>query len=212
MKKIVQKIEQSLCDFYNLKPDESAKDFLLDEKITDKAFLEFITRKGIDPQRAATLFQLDDDGFLDINIFFSKKLKNSLEENCPLEELSLKNIDAFCALAEEISHFHFIIDHCHRDEPFSLLELEWQGEIDRFLSCVFLLQEQSGSSHYRQLFSLFFEEEYRTHLSPFKERYIEASYLARKYLAKNIPKGLFSMRNTFRASFKEKLTMIRQPA
>lgn len=94
------------------------------------------------------------------------------------EALDPKNLADFLSAAEETSHFLYLIWRAANEKPVSLLDLEVQGEIDKFLL---------ASLHFpgeRNLFSEIFEkmrldEELAEEA---KTRYLEAHRLGRKFL------------------------------
>ena len=75
-----------------------------------------------------------------------------------MNELSDANLDAFCVLVEEVSHFHLIVNRAEAKLPVTKLELEWQGEVDKLLLCALLLQKQSGDPHVLPLVRRLFDE------------------------------------------------------
>ena len=208
MESLIRKIEGNLCQFYAISQEVSAWDFLLEQNKAEDQVLKVIDDQGLDRDRAATLFNVSDDGSLDINIYLSDMLAKKIRLDQPLIKLHSQNLDAFCALSEEISHFHFIIDHYRRSAPFSLLELEWQGEIDRFLSAALLLKEQSGWNHHKHLLAVFFDEAFNQQYSVNKphlvDRYREASHLARKFLTINWQGFQSPMRKAYHATWQQK--------
>jgi hypothetical protein len=65
----------------------------------------------------------------------------------PRAALTDANLDAFCVLVEEISHFHLILNRAQAGLEVTKLELEWQGEVDKLLVSGLFLERQSGQSY-----------------------------------------------------------------
>ncbi|NDD93341.1 hypothetical protein EBZ37_14830, partial [bacterium] len=57
-------------------------------------------------------------------------------EQCVLEQKDFAP-NTLAVLAEEVSHFHLLVDACETDSKISTFELEVQGEIDRFLALLY---------------------------------------------------------------------------
>ena len=103
---------------------------------------------------------LQEDGRTDelfIGIHYDQILVATLEGQNPLVRLENSNLDAFCTLVEEVSHFHLILNRQSQNRGVSKLELEWQGEIDKLLLCATLLEAQSGDLHLSPLAQLLFD-------------------------------------------------------
>jgi hypothetical protein len=72
----------------------------------------------------------------------------------PFRKLDAHNISSFFVLIEEISHFHLIANRASSQKNVSLLELEWQGEMDKVLLSAKVLLEQTGRANFHQLVQL----------------------------------------------------------
>ena len=57
----------------------------------------------------------------------------------PRVHLDRENLDPFCVAAEEVSHFVYLFFCARAARQVTQLELELQGEVDKYLSSVFLL-------------------------------------------------------------------------
>jgi hypothetical protein len=66
----------------------------------------------------------------------------------PRERLDASNLAPFCTLAEEVSHFVYLLFRARSERPITAFELELQGEIDKYLSVVMLsaLQNEGAVS------------------------------------------------------------------
>jgi hypothetical protein len=91
-----------------------------------------------------------------------------------------ERLHAFCAAAEGVSHFLYLLHRARARRPVSQLEMEAQGELDKYL-CVLLqlwaVGRRSGSSRLRHL--LFDRTKLRPGLTgPERDRYRLAGALA----------------------------------
>jgi hypothetical protein len=101
----------------------------------------------------------------------------------PRERLDQSNLGPFSTLTEEVSHFLYVLFRARSDRPVTQLELELQGEVDKYLVALFLrgLYEEGALSPRLRLM-LFARYELAAGLSPEScERYHAASRLANRY-------------------------------
>ena len=101
----------------------------------------------------------------------------------PRVQLDGENLSAFCTLTEEVSHFVYLLFCARSSRTVTQLELELQGEVDKYLSTVFLLSAQNeGAVSGRLREALFRNYRLVEALSPEQvERYHAASDLAFRY-------------------------------
>ena len=143
IKELISQIESILAATYRFDPLVSASDYIIDDNQL-KAMNIDVT------QRAAVVFD-DQSEDLFIGLFLNETIKELVTNDDPRHALHNDNIDPLCVIAEEISHFHLILQRKFHDLPTSLVELEWQAEIDKLLVASKLLYEQHGHSHLSQL-------------------------------------------------------------
>jgi hypothetical protein len=138
----------------------------------------------------------------------------------PRVRLDDRNLGPLCTLAEEVSHFVYLQFCATAERSVTQLELELQGEVDKYLTAAFLLSQQNDGAlstrlrellfrHYRLLPGLSAEQ---------TERYRTASALAYRYcgwLEKSFlrrPAGLSDLaresRRFYRLGQREKLERI----
>jgi len=146
---LIQKVETDLAAFYGFQLQASAAQHLLSR--------DELQRHTDRPGRASTVFsQAHDELF--IGVHFGEDIAATLDTHNPLLGLHDANLDAFCVLVEELSHFHLIINRVGKQQELSKLELEWQGEIDKLLISAVWLRAQKADAHYlplaRKLFDL----------------------------------------------------------
>ena len=106
-----------------------------------------------------------------------------LERADPRQRLDSSNLGSFSTLAEEVSHFLYLLFRARFERPVTQLELELQAEVDKYLSALFLLSLQNEGAVSMELRRLLFDL-YRLVEGLSAEsaaRYHEASRLARRY-------------------------------
>ncbi len=152
-------VERRLADFYGFVPLAEAKNHLVSRVELAKslgssveALPEFQARGGVFLQESAAT----DDLF--IGIHYDDAIGAKLEVHDPLARLDNDNLDEFCTLVEELSHFHLILNRQKQNRGVSKLELEWQGEVDKLLMSATLLEAQAGKFHLSPLARKLFDD------------------------------------------------------
>lgn len=210
MKKTISTIDRALKNLYNLQSALEAKDFLIQ-----------VPPVGGEAPPAGLYIdtsQLDQDT-LSMGIYLSPKTASSLETfSSWSSRWTLQQFSAFGHAAEEISHFRYVAHHAPQGRSVSQLELEFQGEIDKFLLAFFALNPTENAGEvFSSLWDRFFKDfQWRERLgSEEKVRYEEANRLAKAFLVKHASliqsgkskdKLLKLMRDFYRLSMEEKVS------
>jgi hypothetical protein len=119
-----------------------------------------------------------------LGVVLEESVRVRLARSDPRVLLDGSNLDPFCVLAEEVSHFVYLFFCARAARQVTQLELELQGEVDKYLSAVFLLSLQNEGAVAPGLRELLFR---RYHLAAHvtdeegRERYRRASDLAYRY-------------------------------
>lgn len=145
---LIRYIETELSSAYHFPLETNAADFLLSRE-------QFHAEDGSLPR--ASVFISEKGGDLELGIFVSEAIVEALSAMQPLESLNMENLDAFCVLVEEISHFHLLVNRANKSQGVSRLELEWQGEMDKLWLAGMLLRDQTGAACFHQLAQLILE-------------------------------------------------------
>jgi hypothetical protein len=103
----------------------------------------------------------------------------------PRESISGANLSDFWTVLEGVSHFHYLAWNAAFDKPVTLLEMEMQAEVDKYISTRILLQSQPAASLGAPLLQRLFDEPaLDPALDPEEaDRYQAASALAGRYCA-----------------------------
>jgi len=173
LKSLIAKIDAALGSIYEIDTSIKSSDYVSDQNHPKKQGALLI-REGSPELKE-----------IEVAIAFNKQIRSVLDELSTdnFSSWSLSQNQAFSVATEEISHFRCFIFHAEQSRAVSQLELEFQGEIDKFL--LFYLLAQNFESIYSQLFESFSlsveltEEE--------QERYRAANRLAREFILKHRP-------------------------
>jgi hypothetical protein len=125
----------------------------------------------------------DDGGALSLGVVIDEGVCRELVCADPRVRLNSANLGPFCTLTEEVSHFLYLLFCAQRERRVSQLELELQGEVDKYLTAVFLLSLQNEGAVSPRLRHLLFRSWRLPEEMPADraERYRAASRLAERY-------------------------------
>jgi hypothetical protein len=154
-----------------------------------------------------------------VGVVFAAEVPQGLRRKDPRVRLDRGNLGPFCTLTEEVSHFLYLLFCARSSRTVTELELELQGEVDKYLTAAFFLSLQNEGAVSTGLRRLLFRE-YRLASGLSEERacrYHEASrlafaycgYLEAEYLrAKRLPDLAREARRFYRLGQREKLERI----
>lgn len=108
---------------------------------------------------AVWLDQQQDDTVY-ISIHLDRQISETITNINPYQTLSNANLNDFCVIVEEVSHFHLLVNKIHHGIALPKLELELQGEIDKILICAELLYRQTGRCYLPPLVRKICDEAY----------------------------------------------------
>lgn len=207
--------QKQLEQIYELEIPHRVDDFL----ITDREVFRSIQGEGApdDPLVDETLLVAQDGENLDVSLFISEEVMNRLATDSPEAKLHEGNIADFCTVMEGVSHFVYLVWNAGYQRGISLMELEMQAEIDKYVSTAFLFGRQGDGRVPSSLHSWLFEDpEYDSSLDERSlERYRDANYYAsrycarleKRYLGPNGRGGLFNdLRRLYRLTHNAKLS------
>jgi hypothetical protein len=98
-----------------------------------------------------------------VSLYLDGGLLERLRRADPLEHLDAGNVADYWTALEGVSHFVYLAWNATHDKPVSLLELEMQAEIDKYIASYVLLRRQSPERFPAELLRLLFE---RTRVDP----------------------------------------------
>jgi hypothetical protein len=169
---LLLEVQRRLETLYALDQQAPVTDFLIPEEAA-----------GAYPGGGSrTLLQQDGDEFA-VGVVLEGHVGECLSRADPRRHLDRSNLGPFCTLTEEVSHFVYLLFCASRQRTVTQLELELQGEVDKYLNAVFLLSLQNDgavSSRLREM--LFRDYQLADDMTPERaERYHLASTLAYRY-------------------------------
>jgi hypothetical protein len=164
--------QRRLESFYALDPMAPVTDFLISAQEAERY-----------PGGGSRVLVSEDGEGLAVAVVLDAEVTARLAQADPRERLDDGNLGAFCTLTEEVSHFVYLLFRARSACSVTQLELELQGEVDKYLSAVFLLSLQNEGAVSRHLREALFRR-YRLAEGMSEERaerYRAASSLADRY-------------------------------
>lgn len=177
-------LQRQLERIYEVEIPHSVDDYLT----TDPDVLNAIQgdESSKQPDIEERLLVVQDGDNVDIMLYVDNEVMERLAADDPNSHLHDGNLADFCTAMEGVSHFLYLAWNAGFKRGISLMELELQAEIDKYVSTAFLFGQQASgrvpSNLHRWLFEkpVFDSSLDRVSL----ERYRDANYYASKYCAR----------------------------
>ena len=150
---MLAKLQQQLNDTYQTDPGYDVRDFL----ITDESMAQALCADEMLLNSGETLLIREDDEGISLSLYVDADILDRMESANPLNNLRPEHLDDFCKVIEGLSHFNYIVWKAGQDQTVSLLELELQAEIDKFVSTMQLAREQHDPDLLNCLFMRIFD-------------------------------------------------------
>jgi hypothetical protein len=149
-------LQGALTEIYDLPATPDVRDFLM----SDRAGLS-----TVDAPRASDeqLIVAEEGDTLSMALYIDAAVLARLERCDPFSGLTQHNLADYLTVAEGVSHFVYVAWNTGYDKPVTLLELELQAEVDKYVLCAWLLREQGAGRFPRELHRVLFE---RARLDP----------------------------------------------
>ncbi len=149
-------LQSALTEIYDLPATPDVRDYLM----TDRADLAgFGEARHTDEQ----LIVAEDDDTLSMALYIDASVLERLARQDPFAGLTQDNLADYLTAAEGVSHFVYVAWNTGHDKPVTLLELELQAEVDKYVLGAWLLRQQGAGRFPRELHRALFE---RTRVDP----------------------------------------------
>ena len=169
----LQLLQQGLQDIYALKVTHSVDDFLLTNR--DQA-RQLGGAAALRNARESLLVQ-EDDGELNLSLYLDVDVMAALDPG-----RSPPDLQDFCLALEGVSHFLYLVWYASHNRSVTLLEMELQAEIDKYLMLRGVHAGVAGSSVDGLLQRLFQNVIFHADLGAQElTRYQDANHLAERY-------------------------------
>jgi len=211
-------LQQDLQSIYELDLAHNVDDYL----ITCAAHANCLDPENVFPNAREKLLIRQDDNTLKLSLFLDDSIMSNLPGSAAAIDLHENNLEDFCLALEGISHFTYVIWNAIHNRSMTLMEMELQAEVDKFvmLADCLIRQQQKCTGH--ELRTLLFEsirfDDALTREQ--QQRYHDANYYAAKYcwhlesryLARGSEQALLNeLRRFYRLNQPQKLQRINRP-
>lgn len=173
---IVQ-LQEQLESLYGVQCGLDVRDFL----ISNPEIVEFVepAAEGRDVQEKLLVLQDGED--VDLALYIDAEVLEHLEARDPSTGVDRDNLAEYWIALEGVSHFIYFVVNALRGSSVTLLELEMQAEVDKYVStCLSMATEGPRADRVHEI--LFEETVFHEDLDESDlERYRDASRFAGKY-------------------------------
>ena len=177
---LLTRLQGLISGIYDVSIAHDVYDFL----VTDRGRLPAAARSGdTDEELLVADSAGEQDGAVGVSLYLDPELLERLAVADPMVRLHDGNVADYWTALEGVSHFLYLAWNAGHDRPVSLLELEMQAEVDKYVASYWLMREQLPGRFPAELLSLLFE---RTRIDPRLARgreslYRDASRYAEKF-------------------------------
>ncbi len=176
---MLRPVQHLLETIYDARSGHDVRDFLL----TDRSELPRSRRAAAADEELVLIQQRRS---CRLGLYIDAAVLRRLAERDPLRELSSGNIADFWTALEGVSHFTYLMWNAGHSRGVSQLELEIQGEVDKYIATLWLLRAQHPGHRPREVHPALFE---RTRVDPRlpparQQLYVAATRYAARFCAK----------------------------
>src|SRR5215472_1542630 len=176
---LLSRLQSLIGGIYDVSVAHDVYDFL----VTDRQRLPAAARGGTAEEELIVAEPADGGDEVALSLYLDPALLSRLTREDPLVRLHGGNVADWCTALEGVSHFLYLAWNADHDKPVSLLELELQAEVDKYVASYTLLRRQFPGRFPAELRRLLFE---RTRVDPRLDGaraalYREASHYAEKF-------------------------------
>jgi len=210
---MISQLQRHLTSIYRVDPGYDVRDFL----ITDPTLAGILGDGSLIPDTEESVLLREDHDGLALSVFLDEAMLSRLHKANPLLDLRAKHLNDLWTVLEGISHFNYIVWRARKNRSVSLLELEMQAEIDKFVSTFFLASSQEDNQLAIKLHGWLFDHvSFNPGLNKEQQqRYRTANNYAgrfchgiRKRLSRDSREGLDELRYFYRLSQRDKISHI----
>jgi hypothetical protein len=178
---ILKRLQDLIGDIYDVSISHDVYDFL----VTNRDHLPAAARSRGTTDEELIVAQPEEgaSGEIAMSLYLDPELLERLDRADPMQRLHDGNVADYWTALEGVSHFLYLAWNAGHDKPVSLLELEMQAEVDKYVGSYWLMRRQFPDRFPAELLRLLFE---RTRIDSRlaggrEDLYREASRYAQKF-------------------------------
>jgi hypothetical protein len=153
---ILRQIQNLIGGIYDVSVTHDVYDFL----VTDRGHLPAAARGSATDEQLIIAQESDACG---VSLYLDPALLERLKLADPIRKLDEENVADYLTALEGVSHFVYFAWNAGHDKSVSILELELQAEIDKYIASYYLLRQQFPDRFPAELMRVLFE---RTRIDP----------------------------------------------
>ena len=152
---ILKRLQDLIGGIYDVSITHDVYDFL----VTDRRHLPTAAAPQGPTDEQLIVAQCDDGSSDEIAmaLYLDPQLLERLGRADPMESLHDGNVADYWTALEGVSHFLYLAWNAGHDKPVSLLELEMQAEVDKYVASYWLMRRQFPDRFPAELLRLLFE-------------------------------------------------------
>lgn len=210
---MLARLQQQLSDTYQADHGHDVRDYL----ITDARIAQALSGDNLLTASGESLLLSEDEHGVALSLYLEQEILERLESSDPTRQLRDEQLDDICKVVEGLSHFNYVAWRAGRDQSVTLLELELQAEVDKYVSTMQLAREQRDNELLHGLHRKIFGDcRFREELDEQQlERYRAASEYAarfcrqlRRRMLANGDSVLSELRRFYRMPLNDKISHI----
>lgn len=151
---MLSELQQHLNDIYQVGSAYDVRDFL----ITDERLARLIAGDAMLASTSETLLMAEQDDGMGVSLFLEQELLERLESSSPFDGLAPHQLDDLWKVIEGLSHFNCFVWKASQDRTVSLLELELQAEIDKFVATMQFASDHGETDMLNRLHGWLFDD------------------------------------------------------
>jgi len=155
---LLSRLQSLIGGIYDVSVAYDVYDFL----VTDRRSLPAAAHSGL-AEEELLVAESADGAEVSLSLYLDAALLERLECANPLVELNAGNVADWWTALEGVSHFLYLAWNAGHDKPVSLLELEMQAEVDKYIASYYLMRRQYPRHFPAELRRVLFE---RTRIDP----------------------------------------------
>jgi hypothetical protein len=147
---ILRQLQELIGSIYDVSVTHDVYDFL----VTSREHLpESVQDSGSDEE----LIVAQEHDAVGVSLYLDPALLERLQRSSPMVRLDESNVADYWTALEGVSHFLYFAWNAGHDKPVTLLELELQAEIDKYVASYLLLKRQFPDHFPTELLHVLFE-------------------------------------------------------
>jgi hypothetical protein len=155
---LLTRLQDLIAGIYDVRVAHDVYDFL----VTDRRRLPAAVRSGAADEELIVA-EPQGGGEIGVSLYLDPCLLERLRREDPTVRLHGGNVADYWTALEGVSHFMYLAWNAGHDRPVSLLELEMQAEVDKYVASYWLMRQQLPGRFPAELRRILFE---RTRIDP----------------------------------------------